>query len=70
MYTPAQTLQSSSTFSLVIPKVHTKTYDEQAFSYAAPASYNKRPPEIIQSTSLNIFNSTLITYIFELAYPE
>ncbi len=70
MYTPARTLQSSSTFSSVIPKVCTKTYGEQAFSYAAPATYNKLPPEITQSTSLGIFKPKLKTYLFELAYPQ
>ena len=68
MYTPACTLQSSHTFSLAIPKVHTNTYGELPFSYVAPAAYNKVTAEIIQSRSLSIFKSKLKTHLFQSAY--
>ena len=69
MYNLAHILQSSSTFSLVIPKVRTKTYGECAFSYVAPAAYNKLLAEITQSRSLGIFKWKLKTHLFQLAYP-
>ena len=68
-YTPAHTLRSLSTLSLV-PKVWTKTYHECIFSYVAPAACSKLPPEITQSTSLSIFKSKLKTHLYALAYPE
>ena len=67
-YSPTWTLCSADQRLLCVPKVHTKKFGEQTFSFAAPTLYNGLPVKLRQSPSLDSFKSNLKTHMFALTY--
>jgi hypothetical protein len=55
-------LRSSSTSVLRVPRTHTKTYGDRAFSVAATRIWNSHPVNIRSSSSITTFKSLLKTY--------
>lgn len=60
IYTPSQTLRSSSTCSLVLPHMCMASMGSRAFSYAAPNLSNFLSQDISNSDNLPIFKSRLL----------
>ncbi|KAI2660389.1 Collagen alpha-5(VI) chain [Labeo rohita] len=52
VYTPSPTLRSSSSISLVVPRIRLTTMGARSFSYAAPRLWNSLPLDIRNSNCL------------------
>ncbi len=57
-------LRSSNTLLLSVPKTRLKLKGDQAFSVAAPQLWNN----LRSATSLQVFKSSVKTYLFKMAY--
>ncbi len=57
-------LRSSNTLLLSVPKTRLKFKGDQAFSVAAPQLWNN----LRSATSLQVFKSSVKTYLFKMAY--
>ncbi len=51
-----------------MPRAMYALYDARAFLWFAPVEYNKLPPLISQSPTLEAFKSRLKTYLFNVVY--
>jgi len=60
-------LRSGNTTNYCLPRLRTK-FGERAFSYAAPAAWNRLPQNIRASTSLNVFKWKLKTHLYTEAF--
>ena len=63
-YVPTRTLRSGAKHLLCVPRVWTKNYGEQAFSFCGPKLWNDLPSFIKQATSVDIFKKDLRTFLF------
>jgi hypothetical protein len=61
-------LRSSSRSVLWVPRTHTKTYGDRAFSVAAPRIWNSIPVNIRSSSSITTFKTLLKTYLFSMSF--
>ncbi len=61
-------LRSSSRSVLRVPRTHTKTYGDRAFSVAAPRIWNSLPVNIRSSSSITTFKTLLKTYLFSMSF--
>ncbi len=67
VYTPSRALRSSSSISLVVPRI--TTMGARSFSYAAPRRlWNSLPLDIRNSYCLLTFKTRLKTYLFRQAF--
>ena len=64
-YQPTRSLRSSTRHLLSVPRSHTTTYGDRAFSVSAPKLWNSLSIEIRLSTSLNSFKTSLKTFLFK-----
>ena len=64
-YQLTRSLGSSTRNLLSVPRTHTTTYGDRAFSVSAPKLWNSLPIEISLSTSLNSFKTSLKTFLFK-----
>ena len=64
-YQPTRSLRSSTQNLLSVPRTHTTTYGDHAFSVSAPKLWNSLPTEIRLSTSLSSFKTSLKTFLFK-----
>ena len=67
-YIPARNLRSEGEGYLVVPKTHTKTFGERAFSFAAAVEWNKLPKKLRENNTLSKFKSYIKTYLFTAAF--
>ena len=66
IYKPSRSLRSSNDpLVLCVPKTRLVTYGDHSFSAIAPVLWNELPLSVRSSSSLNIFKSTLKTYLFK-----
>ncbi len=65
---PTRDLRSADQLLLNVPKTKCKLRGERAFAVAAPKLWNDLPLPIRQASSLSLFQSSLKTYIFSLAF--
>ena len=63
-YIPARNLRSEGEANLVVPKTHTKTFGERAFSFAAAVEWNKLPKKLRENNALSQFKSYIKTCLF------
>ena len=68
-YEPTQTLRSSSSFQLSVPR-HNLEFGSRAFRISAPKIWNLLPAGIRNSPSLPTFHRHLKTHHFQSAYPN
>ncbi len=68
VYTPSRALRSSSSISLVVPRIRLTTMGARSYSYAAPRLWNSLPLDIRNSDCLLTFKTRLKTYIFRQAF--
>ncbi len=68
VYTPSRALRSSSSISLVVPRIRLTTMGARSFSYAAPRLWNSLPLDIRNSNCLLTFKTRLKTYLFRQAF--
>ena len=61
----ARTLRSSGELMLAVPKYKLQTSGLNAFSVAAPTSWNKLPSHIRNSKSPNVFKKQVKTFLFK-----
>ncbi len=64
VYTPSRALRSSSSISLVVPRIRLTTMGARSYSYAAPRLWNSLPLDIRNSNCLLSFKTRLKTYFF------
>ena len=64
-YQPNRSLLSSTRNLLSVPRTHTTTYGDRAFSVSAPKLWNSLLIEIRLGTSLNLFKMSLKTFLFK-----
>ncbi len=69
-YTPARSLRSSNTASLLVPLARSKSYSERSFSFLGPTLLNSLPPTITGLTSLSSFKAKLKTHLLRTAFPQ
>jgi hypothetical protein len=67
IHQPSRTLRSGTGpgLTLKVPKTRLKTYGDRAFAYQAPKLWNKLPPYLQESPSLDIFKLRLKSYLFK-----
>ena len=70
MYTPSHNLRSSNRNLLVKPYFNLNSYDERAFSVAAPELWNNLPEDIKSANSIDDFKRELKTFLFMRAYES
>jgi hypothetical protein len=63
-YEPSRTLRSSAQCLLEVPKTRLKSYGDRAFAKAAPSLWNSLPLDIRQCNNLDLFKTSLKTYLF------
>ena len=63
-------LRSSSQILLQVLVSRLKSYDDCAFSVAAPTLWNKLPANIRNASSLGNFSSLLKTHLFKVAFTD
>ncbi len=68
VYTPSRALRSSSSISLVVPRIRLTTMGARSYSYAAPRLWNSLPLDIRNSNCLLTFKTRLKTYLFRQAF--
>ncbi len=68
VYTPSRALRSSSSISLVVPRIRLTTMGARSYSYAAPRLWNSLPLDIRNSNCLLTFKTRLKTYFFRQAF--
>ncbi len=68
VYTPSRALRSSSSISLVVPRIRLTTMGARSFSYTAPRLWNSLPLNIRNSDCLLTFKTRLKTYLFIQAF--
>jgi len=68
VYTPSRALRSSSSISLLVPRIRLTTMGARSFSYAAPRLWNSLPLDIRNSECLLTFKKRLKTYLFIQAF--
>ncbi len=73
VYTPSRALRSSSSISLVVPRIRLTTMGARSYSYAAPPPppprlWNSLPLDIRNSNCLLTFKTCLKTYLFRQAF--
>ena len=66
--TPARALRLSNQLLLDVPKSRLITKGDRAFAVAAPKLWNSLPFNIRSAQTLEIFKSSLKTYLFSLAF--
>ena len=66
----AYALRANNFNKLDQPKARTKTYGERAFSYAAPNLWNNLPMEIRSITTVDLFKSSIKTFLFKSVYQD
>ena len=66
-YSNARNLRSDNMLLIAQchPRAKLKSYRERLFQYAAPTEWNKLPPLIRESSSLDIFKTQLKTFLFK-----
>ena len=66
-YSNARNLRSDNMLLIAQchPRAKLKSYRERLLQYAAPAEWNKLPPLIRKSSSLDIFKTQLKTFLFK-----
>ena len=62
-YTPARSLRSSTSGSLVIPRV-SKTWGERSFAHACPTLWNSLPEDIKKCITVDSFKTHVKTFLF------
>ena len=67
-YIPVRNLRYEGERYLVVPKTHTKTFGERAFSFAAAVEWNILPKKLRENNTLNKFKSYIKTYLFTAAF--
>ncbi len=68
-YTQSRVLRSADSALLQVPRARLKNRGDRAFSVVGPKLWNSLPIHIrTASTTLNVFKSTLKTYLFSLAF--
>lgn len=68
VYTPSRALRSSSSISLVVPRIRLTTMGARSFSYVAPRLWNSLPLDVRNSDCLLTFTKRLKTYLFIQAF--
>ncbi len=68
VYTPSRALRSSSSISLVVPRIRLTTMGARSYSYAAPRLWNSLPLDIRNSNCLLTFKTRLKKYFFRQAF--
>ena len=63
-------MRSVSNSDLVEPSSKMRTYGDRSFAVYAPRLWNSLPLSIRRSSSVNIFNSILKTYLFKMFVSE
>ena len=63
-------LRSNYTFSLAVPRSHSVSFGDRAFSIFASRLWNSLPADIRTASSLTSFKSLLKTHLFHLAFPQ
>ena len=63
-------LRSSNDLYCLDFSVPRSTYGEHAYSFIAPYHWNKLPVDIRMSPSVDVFKSSLKTYLFKCAYDN
>ena len=69
-HTPARSLRSSGTTSLLVPRARLSTYGERSFSFLGPTLLNSLPPTITSSTTLSSFKSKLKIHLLRTAFSQ
>ena len=65
VYTPKRTLRSSSDNRiLLVPNMHSVSFGQRSFSFAAPSFWNSLPHGIRHATSVSSFKRSLKTHLF------
>ena len=66
-YNPIRSLRSTNELRLIEPSFN-KKYGARAFSVAGPRLWNKLPPSVKQSCSVDVFKDNLKTHLFTTAF--
>ena len=69
-YQPVRSLRSSQHFSLIVPRTMQRSFGDWAFSTGAPKLWNNLPVEVKETTGLEIFKSTIKTFLFYQAFSD
>ena len=64
----SRTLRSTDQKLLAVPKLRLKTYEDRAFSVAAPELWNKLPLDLRSLDTINLFKKHLKTDLFKKGY--
>ena len=67
---PSRKLRSFSQILLQVPVSRLKSYDDCAFSVAAPTLWNRLSADIRNASSLENFKSVLKTHLFRVAFTD
>ena len=67
-YDPSRDLRSTDQKLLIVPKARCKTLGGRSFAVAGPSEWNKLPLSIRQLESINVFKTSLKTYLFNLYF--
>ncbi len=67
-YHTIRPLRSSNALLLSVPKTRLKLKEDRAFSVAAPQLWNNLPLYLRSATSLQVFKSSVKTFLFKKAY--
>ena len=62
-------LRSAASHRLLVPRCRLSTIGNRTFPVAGASVWNDLPMDIASSSSLNIFRSRLITFLFGLSFP-
>ena len=69
-YIPARNRRSEGEGYFDVPKTHTKTLGERAFSFAAAVEWNKMPRKLRENNTFSKFKSYIKTYLFTAAFRQ
>lgn len=68
LYSPARSLRSESSKTLVVPKIRTKTYGHRTFQWSAAHLWNNLPIGLRNCKTVESFKRQLKTYMYKKAF--